>query len=171
MHKFGLKRKIELIDPNLKSFIPIFNKWIQNNNIPQHTLINVADYTHIPFGPGIMLIAFEGNFGIGYEEHGLGFSYNRKTNFNESEESIKMIKDILDISIALILNDSGIKEKIQFSNEYILFSNDRFEYKNNYTDEKKIQQLARKVFQNPTITSIKNNINSRLAIKIKEGKK
>jgi hypothetical protein len=132
-------------------------------------MIDVADYKHIPFGPGIMLIAFEGNFSIGYEEHGFGLSYNRKISFRESEEkSLHKIKNILDNVVDLILNEESLREEIQFLNEYILYSNDRYEFPNNLENGNKLKQLAVSSFDKPIISSLNNNTKNRLSINIKE---
>ncbi len=55
--------------------IEVFHKWIQENRIPG-TLIDVHDYTHVPEGPGVLLVAHEwhlrtdeagGRIGLEYE--------------------------------------------------------------------------------------------------------
>jgi hypothetical protein len=59
------------------SFIPIFHDWIRLKSLPG-TLIDVADYRHVPEGPGIMLISFDINYAM---EHGggqFGLSAQRK---------------------------------------------------------------------------------------------
>jgi len=47
----------------LPEFIPVFHRWIQSKVMPE-ALIDVADYSHVPSGPGIILVAHEGIFGI-----------------------------------------------------------------------------------------------------------
>ncbi|MEC9298045.1 MAG: hypothetical protein VYA38_01995, partial [Gemmatimonadota bacterium] len=55
--------------------IEVFHRWIQENRIPG-TLIDVHDYTHVPDGPGVLLVAHEwhlrtdeagGRIGLEYE--------------------------------------------------------------------------------------------------------
>ena len=57
MHKFGLKRKIKSLQTDIESFVLLFHNWIQEDRIPNHIMVDVANYKHIPDGPGIMLIA------------------------------------------------------------------------------------------------------------------
>jgi len=38
-------------------FVPIFHSWIQAQAIPDHLLIDVADYQHVWSGPGTVLVA------------------------------------------------------------------------------------------------------------------
>ena len=59
-----MKRKIRSINIDIESFVPLFHNWIQEDRIPNHTMIDVANYKHIPDGPGIMLITHEGNFSL-----------------------------------------------------------------------------------------------------------
>ena len=41
---------------DLDVLIPVFHRWIQQKRGP-HMLIDVADYSHVPSGPGILLVA------------------------------------------------------------------------------------------------------------------
>ena len=43
-------------------FVPVFHSWIQNHAVPEHMLIDVADYAHVHNGPGTLLVAHEANF-------------------------------------------------------------------------------------------------------------
>jgi hypothetical protein len=60
-------------------FVPIFHRWIQNQAIEGHLLIDVADYAHVVAGPGTVLISSQANFHMDREGHRLGLSYWRKT--------------------------------------------------------------------------------------------
>jgi hypothetical protein len=64
--------------PAPKAFIPVFHSWIQTHAIERHMLIDVADYEHVSSGPGVALIAHEGNFSADMDG-GLGLLYVRKT--------------------------------------------------------------------------------------------
>ncbi|MFM1799176.1 MAG: hypothetical protein RLZZ117_1454 [Cyanobacteriota bacterium] len=58
-------------------FIPIFHDWIRLKSLPG-TLIDVADYRHVPDGPGIMLISFEINYAMDHGGGQFGLSAQRK---------------------------------------------------------------------------------------------
>ena len=62
---------------NLEPLIPVFHSWIENQN-GDELLIDVADYTHVPAGPGIVLIGHEGNYSVDNTGNRLGVRYNRK---------------------------------------------------------------------------------------------
>ncbi len=58
--------------------IPLLHGWIQKRSV-EGTLIDVADYSHVPDGPGLMLIAYEGvySFEAGSGAPGLVYSNRR----------------------------------------------------------------------------------------------
>jgi hypothetical protein len=64
--------------PTSKQFIPVFHQWIQKRAIAEHLLIDVASYEHVAAGPGVVLVAHEGNFYADLDG-GLGLLYTRKT--------------------------------------------------------------------------------------------
>src|SRR5438067_7514075 len=59
-------------------FVPIFHSWIQTQAVPDHLLIDVADYAHVHHGPGTVLIAREANFSTDNTDGRLGLMYARK---------------------------------------------------------------------------------------------
>jgi len=61
-----------------EQFLPIFQSWSQQKAIPEHLLIDVADYQHVTGGPGTVLVAHEANFSMDREEGRLGLMYTRK---------------------------------------------------------------------------------------------
>ena len=61
-----------------EQFVPIFHSWIQQKAIPEHLLIDVADYQHVADGPGTLLVAYEANFSTDREDGRLGLMYMRK---------------------------------------------------------------------------------------------
>ena len=59
------------------TFLHVFHSWIQRQAFPGHLLIDVADYAHVPNGPGTVLVAHEANIHLDREE-GVGLLYVRK---------------------------------------------------------------------------------------------
>jgi hypothetical protein len=59
------------------SFVPVFQRWIQEHTV-EGLLIDVADYKHVPDGPGIILIGHEGDYAFNYSDGRPGFQYTRK---------------------------------------------------------------------------------------------
>ena len=48
---------------DLAPFIPLFHQFIQQSSLPG-LLIDVADYAHVPNGPGVILIGHEADYAI-----------------------------------------------------------------------------------------------------------
>ena len=69
----------------LEPLIPVFHSWIEAQN-GDELLIDVADYTHVPAGPGIVLIGHEGNYSVDNTDNRLGVRYNRKATFGGSNQ-------------------------------------------------------------------------------------
>ena len=70
--------KFFVTDPDgvpLTDFVPIFHSWIQASNGDYH---DVADYSHMRAGPGIVLVAHEANLSIDNSGNRVGLLYNRK---------------------------------------------------------------------------------------------
>jgi hypothetical protein len=57
--------------------IPVFQRWIQDS-VCEELLIDVADYRHVPAGPGVLLVGHEANYSLDLSFNRLGLLYNRK---------------------------------------------------------------------------------------------
>jgi len=58
-----------------ESFVQVFNSWIQDSEGEYYDL---ADYSHVPAGPGILLVAHEANLSIDNNGNRWGLLYGRK---------------------------------------------------------------------------------------------
>src|ERR1700742_419188 len=78
LHKIGIKffatngDRIEIL-----KLIPMYHRWIQQDAL-EDLLIDVADYSHVPGGPGVMLIAHEGNYALDETNRERGVVYYSK---------------------------------------------------------------------------------------------
>ena len=70
-----LLREQPALEP--ERLVPIFHSWIQAQSRDE-LLIDVADYRHVPDGPGVMLIGHEANYSLDDTDHRRGVRYNRK---------------------------------------------------------------------------------------------
>ncbi len=63
-----------------EEFIPVFHRWITERVLPE-LLIDVADYSHVPEGPGVLLIGHDAQYSYdqGRGEPGLLYSRRRET--------------------------------------------------------------------------------------------
>src|SRR6185312_16907803 len=78
LHKVGVKFfAAEGTRFDILKLIPMYHRWIQQGSV-EDLGINVADYSHVPAGPGIMLIAHEGNYALDETGHQRGVLYYSK---------------------------------------------------------------------------------------------
>jgi hypothetical protein len=79
LHHVNVKLLVK--DPEgvkLEPVVPVFHSWIQDQ-VYDEQLVDVADYTHVPAGPGVILIGLEGDYSVDNTDARLGVRYNRKT--------------------------------------------------------------------------------------------
>ena len=146
LQKFGIKLFFDTTN-NYKStdYIPVFHKWIQNKLINDHLLIDVADYSHILDGPGVMLIAHEGNFSLDQENNQFGLMYMRKTNLDGAfgDRFINVLSTVIDAAKHLTNNTN-----LNFiNNSFRFIANDRLYAKNTLENQnlykKEIQRVIK----------------------------
>lgn len=58
--------------------MPVFHKWIQEDRIATDLMIDVADYLHVPAGPGMMLICDRSHYSWDEQGGRPGFLYRSK---------------------------------------------------------------------------------------------
>ena len=73
---------------DLGDAIPIFHRWIQDG-VCDEMLIDVADYRHVPAGPGVMLIGYEAHYSLDETGGRLGLLYSRKAPGGEARENLR----------------------------------------------------------------------------------
>lgn len=112
----------------LEELVPVFHGWIQRQAIPGHLLIDVHDYSHIHNGPGILLVAHEGNFSLDMSGGRPGLSYYRKTptTLPPAEHMAAIVKSAVQ-ACTLLEKDAKILVKID---EMLVIANDRLEAPN-----------------------------------------
>ena len=64
-------------DAGLERLIPVFHGWIQARARPE-LLLDIADYRHVPAGPGVVLIGHEANYSVDNTDNRMGFAITAK---------------------------------------------------------------------------------------------
>jgi hypothetical protein len=127
LHKFGIK----FFTPDAAKFdilrlIPVYHHWIQQRAL-EDMLIDVADYSHVPAGPGVMLIAHEGNYALdetGHERGVLYYSKHRLT--GELPERFALVASKALKASRLLAEDGALEGALKArGNELQFFANDR----------------------------------------------
>src|SRR5207302_7715723 len=97
----------------------------QEQAIEGHLLIDVHDYSHIQNGPGILLVAHEGNFSLDMSDDRPGLYYYRKlpTALSATSHMAKVFKSGL-AACRLLEKDAKMKFKMD---ELLVIANDRLE--------------------------------------------
>jgi hypothetical protein len=126
---FAKQADIDLVDA-----IPVFHKWIQESAVPG-LLIDVADYKHVPDGPGVMLIGFDADYSLDQTHGRLGLLYNSKLPFEGSDQSaLDYAYTTAQNAAKKLESDPAFAGKLKFDdNEVEVILNDRLAYPN--TDE------------------------------------
>lgn len=164
LHKIGIKIFAgEGSNTELVEFIPVFHRWIQNKLIDQ-LLLDVADYSHIQAGPGIVLVAHEGNYAVDETGGRRGLLYYSKEKIlaENLAEKICIVAAHTLKACQLLNGDAEISSKISFpGNELEIFSNDRLLAPNTEETWKAIEPGVRtfldKLYAGQDYSIIRNN--------------
>jgi hypothetical protein len=108
----------------LTTFIYIFHSWIQ---AADGIYYDVADYSHMQAGPGVLLIAHEANIGIDETGGRRGLLYNRKQPLQGSnrEKLCSIFRAALE-NCRRIEEEPSLQGKFRFGgNEALFLINDR----------------------------------------------
>lgn len=105
------------------AFVPVFHSWIREGSVPDHLLIDVADYAHVPEGPGTLLVAHEANIHMDEADGRLGLLYFRKqpTADGDLAGRLRTIFRAALHACTLIENDSTLGGRVRFRTDEVVF--------------------------------------------------
>jgi hypothetical protein len=147
--------KLLLANPtelHLDPLIPIFHSWIRDK-VFDELLLDIADYQHVPDGPGVVLIGFDGDYSVDNTDHRLGVRYNRKTPLEGSnQERLKQATRAALKAAERLEADSRLSGKLRVNGQEIeIFFNDRLLTPNNdasrKTAEPELKSFLQKLFR------------------------
>lgn len=121
--------KLMLDDPasvDLEPLIPIFHSWI-SERVFEELLLDVADYRHVPSGPGVVLIGHQANYSVDNMGNRLGVRYNRKAAFDgDTRDALRQAARAALTVCQRLQDEPRIGGKIHFNGREIeMFVNDR----------------------------------------------
>jgi hypothetical protein len=110
----------------LEPLIPIFHSWIQGQ-VLEELLLDVADYRHVPAGPGVILIGHQANYSVDGTDDHLGVRYNRKAEVDgDNQNALHQAMRASLIACQRLEAEPSLEGKLQFNGQEIeLFVNDR----------------------------------------------
>jgi hypothetical protein len=111
---------------DLAEFIPVFHRWIQQKRT-SYLLVDVADYSHVPQGPGVMLVAHEGNFCVDERVGRRGLCLYRKQPLDGAlDERIASVARQVVAAAGALAREPEFAGRLGFSGSEIqVFFNDR----------------------------------------------
>jgi hypothetical protein len=77
---------VDAVAIDVADAVGVFHQWIKDTVCPE-MLIDVAEYRHVPAGPGVLLIGLEANYSFDERENRLGLLYNRKDTLDGTFQS------------------------------------------------------------------------------------
>jgi hypothetical protein len=107
---------------DLDPLIPVFHGWIQDQ-VFDELLLDVADYRHVPGGPGVVLIGHEADYSVDHTDDRWGVRYNRKAVVDKQLE--QAARSALRAA-RFLEEDTRLNRKLCFNGQDIeVFVNDR----------------------------------------------
>ncbi len=110
---------------DLEQFIQAFHRWTAAQQFDE-LLIDVADYRHVPNGPGVVLVGHEADYAIDNAGGRWGLLYNRKASLGGTNEDRLRQAFAAAANACQLLETEFAAESLQFSRQdFALFINDR----------------------------------------------
>lgn len=155
--------KVFTAEPNnipLTDFIDIFHNWIQATD---GVYLDVADYSHMQAGPGIVLVADDANVSIDETGNRRGLLYNQKGNLSGSnlEKLNTVLRSALE-NCQRLEQEPALRGKLRFvGNEVEILVNDRLVASNTSDAFEEIRPeidfLGRRLYASTNFTLLRNH--------------
>ncbi len=134
------------------AFIPVFHRWIKEHALPE-LLVDVANYVHVPEGPGVVLIGHGSDYFMDQGEGRLGLLHNRKRSGPAPSERLADLARRTLHAASLLERDPSLAGKLRFSTNELLFRiNDRLTPSSDASfaaARPELETLARQIFEGP----------------------
>jgi hypothetical protein len=136
------------VDP--EAFIGVFHRWIKERVLAE-LLVDVANYLHVPKGPGVVLIGHGADYFMDQGEGRLGLLYNRKrAGPPPADRMTDLVRRTLHAAL-LLEREPAFGGKLRFASSEMLFRvNDRLAAPNRDATfealKPELEALGRRVF-------------------------
>lgn len=171
LYKIGVKifvTNAQVVD--IHEFIPVFHEWIRQRKVEGHQLIDVHDYSHVHNGPGILLVAHEGNFSMDQGAGRLGLLYYRKRPLEGGLEA--NLKSVLQTTLhaSKLLESEPELNGIKFkTDEILVVTNDRLLAANDAATRAKLEPVIARALGKAALASPAADPRERLAFVVSRG--
>ncbi len=104
-----------------ESLIPVFHGWIQQKKL-EGLLIDVADYTHVHHGPGLMIVAHEGHYRLEDTDGRLGMEWAAKRGLDAplGDRITDAFRKTL-LACLVLESERGLEREFRFPTDEFLF--------------------------------------------------
>ncbi|MDP9003061.1 MAG: hypothetical protein M3O46_23465 [Myxococcota bacterium] len=136
-----------------ESFIKVFHRWIKERLLPE-LVIDVANYAHVPEGPGVVLIGHGSDYFMDQGEGRLGLLHNRKRSGPPAQERLAdLARRTLYVAV-LLEREPVFAGNLHFATNELSFRiNDRLAAPNNDSTfeyvRSALETMGRKIFGGP----------------------
>lgn len=156
-------------DVDEASLIDIFHDWIRLKRL-NHVMLDVADYRHVPNGPGVMLVTHEVNYAMDREngEFGLYAQRKRGDEATTQEKLLGLVKSTAQFG-SLLESDSRIGGKLKLEGgKFHYIANDRLNAPNTEeafnTIKPELEAIATQIYpgKSVSVSRLNNDPGARL---------
>ncbi len=152
--------------------IPIFHRWIQTRAV-DGLLIDVVDYSHVAHGPGILLVAHEGTYGMdaGGDHMGMTYCSRGHDQAPSPQRLVEVCKRAL-LACQRLESEPLLGDRVRFRGDgFSVFANDRLRAANTEPNAQALVSLAgglaERVFTDAEWTATPERVNhDRLAVSV-----
>ncbi len=131
--------------PALSELVPVFHGWIQQRRVPDELLIDVANYAHVPDGPGVMLIGHEGHYSLELTG-GAGLLYSQRRPSGELDFTQALSRAVRQTLLAcsLLEGESSLSTPLRFrADRWFVRINDRLHAPNQPSTWERVEPACR----------------------------
>ncbi|HWZ90671.1 MAG TPA: hypothetical protein VNW92_17545 [Polyangiaceae bacterium] len=153
--RFQLKMYLEPSEHfELEALIPVFHRFIRDQLISE-LMIDVVDYSHVPDGPGVVLIGHAADYYVGALDGRFGLVYSRKRAAPAPEARLEDAFRRLTNAARLLEQESLVKLRFR-SNELSLRLTDRLHAANDEASfasaKAEVEQLLGRLYAGATVS-------------------
>jgi hypothetical protein len=123
MDAYKLQAKIFLDGgeaPDLEPLVPVFHDWIKHHRLNE-LLVDVANYAHVPKGPGVGIVGHEADYFVDLGENRPGLLYSRKRQAPPPEERIEDTFRHALHAAQMLEQEKALAGKLRFRTNEMLF--------------------------------------------------
>jgi hypothetical protein len=155
-------------------FVPVFHDWIREKALDL-VMLDVADYSHVPEGPGVMLVTHELHFALDRSDGRLGLLAQRRIDFDGT--GVEAVADTLRHALrfaSLLVADPRVKGRLDFDLSGLrIEANDRLRAPNTAEGygafEPLVREAVARVFPGVDleVSRIENDARDRLSVAVR----